>query len=242
LTYIRQMYYIKSGQSIFYCKNGQMIKFVFFATKEVIMSNDEKSTNRKSRQVQRTCSWILEAILLLMDEKPYDKITVSDIIEKAGIARQTFYRNYKDKNEAVVQYFANIFNSELLSVENINEKDKLDNIVLTFNIKYMVNHRVNLKKLLTIAGIEDFFTDRFIEWNKMLFDQKKNKLNKEAQLVYRYKLQYQITGIIIVIMDWFKNDMPSSIDNLVKLLNFFTVDTKILNANVPNIKIKIIDK
>jgi len=206
------------------------------------MSNDEKSTNRKSRQVQRTCSWILEAILLLMDEKPYDKITVSDIIEKAGIARQTFYRNYKDKNEAVVQYFANIFNSELLSVENINEKDKLDNIVLTFNIKYMVNHRVNLKKLLTIAGIEDFFTDRFIEWNKMLFDQKKNKLNKEAQLVYRYKLQYQITGIIIVIMDWFKNDMPSSIDNLVKLLNFFTVDTKILNANVPNIKIKIIDK
>jgi hypothetical protein len=34
--------------------------------------------------------------MLLMDEKPYSKITVSDITEKAGIARQTFYRIFRD--------------------------------------------------------------------------------------------------------------------------------------------------
>jgi len=201
------------------------------------MSKNEKSPNR---QVQRTCSWIYEALLLLMDEKPYDKITVSDIIEKAGIARQTFYRNFKDKNEVVIQYFTNIFNSELLTVENINEKDKHENIVLTFNIKYMVDHSKNIKKLLTIVGIEDLFTDSFKEWHNMLFNQKKNKLNKEAQLAYWYKIHYQITGIIIVIMDWFKNDMPLPVNNLVKLLNFYTVDTEMLYSNVPNIKIKII--
>ena len=209
------------------------------------MSKNEKSlrdARHPNRQVQRTCSWIYEALLLLMDEKPYDKITVSDIIEKAGIARQTFYRNFKDKNEVIVQYFTNIFNSELLTVENINEKDKQENIVLTFNIKYMVAHSENIKKLLTIVGIEDLFSDSFKEWHNMLFNQKKNKLNKEAQLAYWYKIHYQITGIIIVIMDWFKNDMPLSVNNLVKLLNFYTVDTEILYSNVPNIKIKIIEK
>jgi AcrR family transcriptional regulator len=107
------------------------------------MSKDEKMPNR---QVQRTCSWILEAVMLLMDEKPYDKITVSDIVEKAGIARQTFYRNFKDKDEVIVRYFSTIFNSEMLSVENISGKDNQDTIVLTFNIKYMVNHRTNLEK------------------------------------------------------------------------------------------------
>ncbi|MCL2266839.1 MAG: hypothetical protein FWC17_03635, partial [Treponema sp.] len=71
---------------------------------------------------------------------------------------------------------------------------------------------------------------------------KKNKLNKEAQLAYWYKINYQITGIIIVIMDWFKNDMPLSVNNLIKLLNFYTVDTGILYSNVPNIKINIIEK
>jgi len=207
------------------------------------MSKIEKPRNQSvNRQVQRTCSWIFEALLILMDEKPFGSITVTDIIEKAGIARQTFYRNFKDKNEVIIKYFTNIFNSELLTVENINEKDKKDNIILTFNIKYMINHRNNIKKLLTIAGIEDLFTDSFKEWHNMLFNQKKNKLNKEAQLAYWYKINYQITGIIIVIMDWFKNDMPLSVNNLIKLLNFYTVDTGILYSNVPNIKINIIEK
>jgi AcrR family transcriptional regulator len=53
-----------------------------------------QKSGSNNRQVRRTRSWISEALMLLMDEKPYDKITVSDITEKAGIARQTFYRNY----------------------------------------------------------------------------------------------------------------------------------------------------
>jgi hypothetical protein len=129
----------------------------------------------------------------------------------------------------------------LLSVENISEKNKQDNIVLTFNIKYMVHHHASLKKLLTIVGIENLFSNSFNEWQNLLINQRKNKLNKEAQLVYKYKIYYQITGIIIVIMDWFKNDMPASVDNLVTILNLFTVDTKKLYANIPNIEIKIID-
>jgi hypothetical protein len=202
------------------------------------MLKDEK---RPNRQVQRTCSWILEAIMLLMDEKPYDKITVSDITEKAGIVRQTFYSNFKNKDEVIVRYFSNIFSSELLTVENTGGRGNHDNIVLTFNIKYMVNHRANLKKVLTIVGIESLFTESFNEWQNLLISQKKNKLHKEAHIAYRYKIQYQITGIIIVIMDWFKNDMPVPAGNLVKLLNYFTVDSKSLYTNIPSIKIRIID-
>ena len=202
------------------------------------MSTNEKLQNR---QVQRTCSWILEAVLILMDEKPYDKITVTDIITKAGIARQTFYRNYKDKDEVVLRYFSNIFDSEFLTVENTHGKDKNDNIILTINIMYMEKHRANLKKLLSIAGIENLFTDSFNKWQNLLINQRRNKLNKEAQVIYRYKIHYQITGILIVIMDWFKNDMSLPIDTLVKILNFFTVDTKSLYTNIPNIEIRIID-
>ena len=199
-----------------------------------------KTPQPKNRQVQRTCSWILEAVLLLMDEKPYNKITVSDITEKAGIARQTFYRNFKDKDEVIIKYFANIFNSEMLEVENISGKNKQDMIVLTFNIKYMVEHRANLMKMLSIVGIEDIFADSFSEWQNFLFNKKKSRLNPQTQFVYRYKLFYQITGIVVVIMDWFKNNMPVSVDELLALLNHFTVDTKAHHTSVPNIKIRII--
>ena len=201
-----------------------------------------KNSKSPNRQVQRTCSWIMEAVLLLMDEKPYNKITVSDITNKAGIARQTFYRNYNDKEEVIIQYFSNIFNNDMLTVENVSGRSKGDNIVLTFNITYMVKQRTNLKKLLSAVGIESLLSDKFNEWQDFLTSQNKSKFISDERFVYRYQIYYQITGILRVIMDWFKNDMPIPVDNLVKLLNYLTVDTKTHYKNVPSIKIRIINE
>ncbi len=37
-----------------------------------------------------------DAFLLILKEKPLDKITVTDIIKKTGIVRSTFYNHFKD--------------------------------------------------------------------------------------------------------------------------------------------------
>jgi arsenate reductase-like glutaredoxin family protein len=105
----------------------------------------------------------------------------------------------------------------------------------------MVKERVNLKRILSASGIENLLSDRFKEWQDLLTNQSKIKLSSDMMFIYRYKIYYQITGILGAIMDWFKNDMPISIDELIKLLNYLTVDTKTLYANVPNITIKILD-
>ncbi len=39
---------------------------------------------------------IYNAFLLVLKEKEYDKITVSDVIKKAGIVRSTFYNHYEN--------------------------------------------------------------------------------------------------------------------------------------------------
>jgi AcrR family transcriptional regulator len=53
---------------------------------------------------------MIAAFALLMDAKPYSKITISDICEKAGIARPTFYRNYNDKDDIVFECFRKTLN------------------------------------------------------------------------------------------------------------------------------------
>ncbi|MCL2834616.1 MAG: TetR/AcrR family transcriptional regulator [Treponema sp.] len=197
------------------------------------MTKNEKLPNR---QVQRTCSWILEAILLLTDEMPYSKISVSDIVKKAGIARQTFYRNYKDKDEVILQYFSNVFANEMLNMENSAK----NTINLTFNIQYMVKQQGNLKKMLSSPGILNLFKSRLNEWLDSLSKQYKNRLSQDNRQINHYKIIYQITGILDVIMDWFKNDMPIPVEQLLKLLNCLTVDTRAKYPNVPNIQIWII--
>jgi probable dihydroxyacetone kinase regulator len=45
------------------------------------------------------------SIKRLMERTPLEKITVSDIVEGAGLTRQTFYRHFRDKYDLVNWYF-----------------------------------------------------------------------------------------------------------------------------------------
>lgn len=45
---------------------------------------------------------ITEALLILMATKPFAKITIIELAEKAGVGRVSFYRNYNSKEEVLV--------------------------------------------------------------------------------------------------------------------------------------------
>ena len=47
--------------------------------------------------------------MVLMDEIPYDQISISDICKKAGISRMTFYHYFYTKTDAVNDYIYEIF-------------------------------------------------------------------------------------------------------------------------------------
>lgn len=44
---------------------------------------------------------IMDSFFLLINEKDYDKITVSDVVKKSGIVRSTFYNHYENVIELV---------------------------------------------------------------------------------------------------------------------------------------------
>ena len=66
--------------------------------------NEEKI----DRRVQRTRQIICEALLALMLEKSYDKITIQEIIDRANVGRATFYNHYQDKDDLLLRGIAEI--------------------------------------------------------------------------------------------------------------------------------------
>ena len=198
-----------------------------------------KTPQPKNRQVQRTCSWILEAVLLLMDEKPYNKISVSDICEKAGVARPTFYRNYNDKEDVIFEYLLNSCNIELVNTEKTGKDAKQDAIVLLFDYKYMINYQKVIKKILSNADIENRIFRELQKYPISLLKQYKGKLSEWEYKICRFKLCYQITGSLQVLFDWFVNNMPIPIENIVEMLNSMNIPKTIQYRNIPSIVVKI---
>ena len=198
-----------------------------------------KKSGKPNRQVERTKSWVFDAIMLLIDEKPYGKITVSDITEKAGIARQTFYYNYNDKDDAILEYLSRTFSTELMHMEKTDKTNMENEIVLVFNYEFMTEHQKNLKKIISIADIESRMTGEMKKYLMSLIDQYRKHLSAEEYLICRYKLCHQITGSLSIFFDWFTNDMPMPIKSVVSMINAMNIPKTVQYRNIPRIVVKL---
>jgi AcrR family transcriptional regulator len=54
------------------------------------------------RRVQRTRDRLGNALMELAVEKPFDTITVQDVLDHAGVSRSTFYLHYNDKDDLFI--------------------------------------------------------------------------------------------------------------------------------------------
>ncbi|GIL28296.1 TetR/AcrR family transcriptional regulator [Actinocatenispora comari] len=56
-------------------------------------------------RVRRTRKLLREALIALIEERGFDRVTVGAITERAMVSRAAFYRNYRDKYQLVEQIF-----------------------------------------------------------------------------------------------------------------------------------------
>ena len=61
----------------------------------------EKSKNTSN---SLTREWMQQALLRLLKTKELSKITVTELTQTAGVARVTFYRNYNDMADVLLDY------------------------------------------------------------------------------------------------------------------------------------------
>ena len=57
------------------------------------------SPQKMDRRVRRTRDALGDALIALMQEKPFDSITIQQVLDRAGIGRSTFYNHFRDKND-----------------------------------------------------------------------------------------------------------------------------------------------
>src|SRR6059058_5315500 len=112
------------------------------------MSNNEPlhlavSKKKTDARVRRTRDALGDALIALMQEKPFETITIQDVLDRAHVSRSTFYSHYTDKDDLLMSDAEEFF--EALSMALSAHGDKSDRV---FPVKEFFMH---------LADVQPFF-------------------------------------------------------------------------------------
>ena len=105
-------------------------------------------------RVRRTRDALGDALVALMQEKPFDTITVQDVLDRAKVGRSTFYSHYSDKDDLLMSDAEEFFESVamLLSVRG----DTSDRV---FPVKEFFSHITEAKQFVDALMSAGKFND-----------------------------------------------------------------------------------
>jgi AcrR family transcriptional regulator len=105
-------------------------------------------------RVRRTRDALGDALVALMQEKPFDTITVQDVLDRAKVGRSTFYSHYSDKEDLLMSDAEEFFESVamLLSVRG-------DTSERVFPVREFLNHIIEAKQFVDALVSSGKFND-----------------------------------------------------------------------------------
>ena len=158
--------------------------------KEVLRMN-----NKESNQLTRECLQL--SLMHLMSEHPYEKITISEIVRRAGVSRTAFYRNYTDKEDILHELGDEI----IKRIAEISEKPELhENPHLWFeDIFRAVKNDKNIISLFDQAGIlqNELFLEKSVS----------ERLYPTADPEKKYLRRAAEAAILQILISWFRDGM-----------------------------------
>ena len=153
---------------------------------------------RKNTTTEMMMGYMCSALLELMLEKDYAKISIGEIAKKAGVDRSSYYRHFKSK-EDIISFF---FDMVLSSVDFTLYIHSIYMAFYNYKKEILLIYRSNLSSLLL-----DVLSKRF----------QFNEYASNSSLIKQYELSYIIGGIYNNLIFWMSRDMSETPDELTAI-------------------------
>lgn len=157
--------------------------------------------------------WLLDALMKLMHEKPYHKITITEIAQRADVDRSTFYRNYETKESLLNQYIHQLAEE---FIGRLQEIDRLSMDQISHVFIHLCMDELDFFVTLRKNGLSNFVLESFNEQLPYVHEVVTNKLEYLVEGEYlMYALAFNAGGMWNMLMSWIDNGMKEPYTDLI---------------------------
>lgn len=184
--------------------------------------------NKNQSKYFNTAKLMNDALILLLEKKDFELITVKDVCEKAGVNRSTFYLHYETMDDLLSETLENLNKS---FIQKFNEADvpKLNLQTNSLEELVLVDERRMIPFLEFVR--ENVHVYKAFSLHPVLFDIRKiyqsmfdgvfqpilsrfGFVEKES----RYMMEYYFNGMMALVMKWASGGCKENVQEICRLL------------------------
>ena len=178
------------------------------------------TARKEYRNAARSRRLIRSAFVEILHEKPLEKVTVTDIVNRAGINRSTFYAHYPDVKGIIDEITDEVITMFRPMLEEIDfDADLMSPEPLVRNVVGFLDRNQELFRLL---GDSDYAYARMEQLKKMMIRQVldapnlpiRNRSGLDAEL----RIRLMLGGVIDTFRDWLNGEMDCTLEEITMQL------------------------
>lgn len=168
----------------------------------------------------RSRQLIKNAYVALLNEKDVNKITVTDIIGRAGISRGTFYAHYADVHDL----YNKLENDAITTILNIIEETGILNLLenplptLATKLQFLDKNKEYYRLLLSSCVGGEFIQKLSDEFALQFVAQLSEHFATANKEIVRSYISFAASGVRGMIFRWLDGTLQISADECAKLL------------------------
>lgn len=171
-----------------------------------------------------TAELMNKALLVLLEKKDLEFITITEITKKAGVNRSTFYLHYENVYELLEETIENLHKQFVNSFKEralFEIKTKEESFFITDErlIPYLKFVKENKRVLKLIHQKPQLFQAKKTYqqmYDKFFYPAISKFITKENERIY--KLEYYTAGVVAIINKWIELDCVTEMEELVKII------------------------
>jgi len=184
--------------------------------REVWIGGEGFMAKAEYKSAIRSKKLINNALADLLQEKPLDKITVTDVVRRAEINRGTFYAHYTDisdvMNHLIEQTFLRIRDAISEAPNALTEVPK----VLLLKVQEILEEDMEFYQKVLNSNVSAVMQDRLIDFVLEYLFEHEEDFSFGSHEQYVLTVRFCAGGLSNLYREWFAGKLPLTLDELTE--------------------------